>query len=397
MPQLRSDEAILIAGGGIGGLSLAIALARQGRETHVLERSDVFSEAGAGIQLGPNATRILQGWDVMQALQPDLVTPESLSVFDGLNGIRLATVPLGATASEIYGAPYCVIHRADLQKGLLATARSHPQIRITTGFELTRYVSTSEGVSVHAATGDVVRGQALVAADGITSRVRKQLNPDARLQFSGKTAWRTLLEPNAVPSLGPQPRSGLWLAPNAHLVHYPVRAGTAINIVAVIEDRWSRKGWNTRADAAELLPHYQTWAQPARVALRAASTWRKWALFELPPLARWSDGNVALLGDAAHPMLPFLAQGGVMAIEDAATLARELTRADTTVAAAFRRYEALRKARATRVQRASKQNGRIYHLSGAGRWGRNLVLRSRKPEALLRRLDWLYGFRLGDV
>ncbi|MGI9383219.1 MAG: FAD-dependent monooxygenase [Methyloligellaceae bacterium] len=388
----RSTDPLLVAGGGIGGLSVAIALARQGQSVRLLERAETFSEAGAGIQLGPNATRILQGWNVLDRLRDDLVAPEGVSIFDGLSGVRLAMVPLGAAAEERYGSPYIVVHRADLQRGLLETARTYPEIVITTGFALTRYVSTAEGVSAHATTGDVARGRALIAADGVASRVRKQLNPDAALRFSGRTAWRTLLEPAAVPSLGRGHRTGLWLAPNAHLVHYAVRGGRAINIVAVVEDRWNQEGWNTEADASELLPHYAAWAAPVREALQAATAWRKWALFELPPLASWWSDNVVLLGDAAHPTLPFLAQGGAMAIEDAAILACELSREGTTPDEAFRRYASLRRERTLRVQTASRQNGRLYHLSGPARLARNLALRFRSPEALLGRFDWLYRF-----
>ena len=395
MTAERSSEPILIAGGGIGGLSAAIALARQGRPVRILERGETFSEAGAGIQLGPNATRILRQWEVLERLGDDLVAPEGVSVFDGLSGARLAMVPLGAAAERRYGSPYVVVHRADLQRGLLETARARPEIEIATGFELTRYESMAEGIAAHATSGEVARGNALIAADGIASRVRKQLNPDAALRFSGRTAWRTLLEPTAVPSLGPEQRTGLWLAPNAHLVHYAVRGGRAVNIVAVVDDRWNQEGWNTEADASELLPHYAAWAAPARAALEAARSWRKWALFELAPLARWSSGTVVLLGDAAHPMLPFLAQGGAMAIEDAAVLARELARPGTPVEAAFGRYVSLRQGRTLNVQKASRRNGHVYHLAGAARWARNLVLRSRRPEALLGRFDWLYGFDPG--
>ena len=385
---------MLIAGGGIGGLSTAIALARQGLPSRILERRSEFSEAGAGIQIGPNVMRVLASLDVTPHLTEFLAFPDDIHIRDGASGRVLTSVPLGPTAKNRYGAPYGTAHRRDLQAALLATARNCPEIEITSGFEISRYSEEADSVTVYSASDETVRGTLLVGADGLSSRIRAQLNGDARLQFFGRTAWRSLIDADSAPPLLKRNAVGLWLGQEAHLVHYPVRGGEAINLVAVIEDAWDREGWNTKADPADLISRFSGWCEAARSVLQAGVDWRKWALFELTDLERWHGRRTVLMGDAAHPVLPFLAQGAGLAIEDALVLARELAaRNGSDPDPAFEAYSKARKARAAQVQNQSRRMGAIYHYGGPVRLLRNAAMRFIGPAGNLARFDWLYRFK----
>ena len=388
----RSDEAIVIAGGGIGGLSAAIALARDGEPVRLFERAEKFSEAGAGIQLGPNATRVLRSWGVLDRLRPHAVAAEGIGIGNGENGNLIARVRLGDYAEERYGAPYLLVHRADLHNALLSTLRATKGATITMGTEVTGYDQIREDVIVKT-SNMAARGRALVAADGLWSTLRPDLSGFGQPVFTEKTAWRALVDPQALPEELQGPWTGLWLSPYAHLVHYPVNGGKAINVVAVITERWmAARGWDLEADPGQLLPVFGKWDPRLRHILESAGGWRKWALYDLPPLRRWTRGTATLLGDAAHPVTPFLAQGGAMAIEDAAILARQLRRHDGDAVEAFYQYEYARIERTARMRYESRRMGGTYHMSGLFRRARDFVLRRKTPEALLERFDWLYGF-----
>jgi 2-polyprenyl-6-methoxyphenol hydroxylase-like FAD-dependent oxidoreductase len=381
----------LIVGGGIGGLTTALALARTGMSATVLERSAFADETGAGIQLGPNATRALAELGVLDAITAAAFRPDVLRLFDGLSGTNLASVPLGRVAEERYGAPYLTLHRADLHASLLAACRAEGAIELRSGFEVTEAEALAEPVIVRGADGMQAEGSILVAADGLWSRLRDRIAPDADLRFSGTTAWRALLPRGEVPAPFDAPEVGLWLGPHAHLVHYPVRGGKDLNVVAVVEGGSAKQGWSRRAEPDLLLPSFQRWAQPAKTLLATVKTWRCWSLFRLKPLPRWTDGRMALLGDAAHPVQPYLAQGAALAIEDAITLAASLEASGGDPVSAFPRYQSLRMDRAARVQAQAARFGRIYHLRGPAAFARNFLLGRRSPESLLQSFDWLYG------
>jgi len=400
MTDKGDDGEILVAGGGIGGLSCAIALARRGGKVHVFERAASFEEAGAGIQLGPNASRILKRWGVWQALEHDLVLPEALHIHDGLSGARLASVPLGQLEAR-HGAPYGVVHRAHLQRALLEKARALPGVTITTGFEVTGAEEHGARVVLAGRGGANLKNQTkegagLIGADGVHSRLREALKLAPRPRFSGKTAWRALLPAEARPSSFGAADVGLWLGPRAHLVHYPVAGGGQLNVVAVIDEDRHEEGWNAPGRAGELTAHYVDWAEPARSLVGAPETWRKWALAELEPLAAWGTERIMLLGDAAHPMLPFLAQGGAMAIEDASLLAQALETSSGDIEHAFAQLFEAHHERTRRLQARSKRMGQIYHLGGVAALARNWVLKARSAESFLADLDWLYGARIGE-
>lgn len=390
---------VLVAGGGIGGLSTAIALGRARFETSVLERSAFTEQSGAGIQLGPNATRVLRDLGVLDLLMPQAFRPDAVWLFDGLTGRKLATVPLGDRAEQRYGAPYLTFHRADLHAGLRAAAEAASTVSLSSGFNVTRVEDThGDGaageITVTDSEGSTLGGSALVGADGLWSLVRKYIAPDSWLSFTGATAFRTLLPLQDVPAPFAAPIVGLWLGPNAHLVHYPVRAGEALNVIAVAETGGKTEGWNRAADRSALLAAFSRWCQDPQSLLERADNWRAWSLFSLSALPHWSRGAVTLLGDAAHPVLPYLAQGAGLAIEDAATLARCLSETRDDPGTAFRAYQTFRHGRAQRLQRTARRFGRTYHMGGPLRLARNAVLSLRGEDAALQGLDWLYGQKI---
>lgn len=392
MASSKGSNAFLIAGGGIAGLSTAIALAREGQDVEVLEREEAFSKEGAGIQLGPNATRILNTWGVLDHLMPHAVRAEGIGMGHGLTGDPIARVPLGDLAEERYGAPYLLVRRADLHQALLETARALPTVSIETGWPIHSFEQFGEDIVVRT-DAHARRGRALIAADGLWSGLRTQVCDTAGMIYTERTAWRATLEPDKLPEELQGPWTGLWMAPNAHLVHYPVAAGNAVNVVAVITERWTAgEGWGEEIDPEFLFPHYAKWDARLRQLLEDAEGWRRWLLHDVPPLRRWTLGTVTLIGDAAHPMLPFLAQGGAMAIEDAVFLARLVAEGHRDLIETFHLFENARIARTARMRYESRKMGQIYHMKGLSALTRDFVLRRRAPEALLKRFDWLYGF-----
>ena len=382
---------VLIAGGGIGGLAASIALSERGIASTVLERSAFEEETGAGIQLGPNATRALRQIGALDAVEQAAFCPEAIWVFDGLSGRRLASVPLGNHAETRYGAPYLTLHRADLHAALLALAEREDLIALTPRFEVSSIAEDDAGVAAQSADGVRTSGSCLIGADGLWSAVRKHVAPSAGLRFAGATASRALVSRKGLPPPFDAPVVGLWLGPGAHLVHYPVRRGADLNIVAVTEGGRERQGWNEAADAKTLDASFTGWCKDSNLLLECTGSWRSWSLYRLGAISSWSAGRTALLGDAAHPVLPFLAQGAALAIEDAVALAANLASLPHDPANAFARYAKERQHRAWRVQREARLLGRLYHLRGPARLARNLVLGWRSEAALLASFDWLYG------
>jgi 2-polyprenyl-6-methoxyphenol hydroxylase-like FAD-dependent oxidoreductase len=387
----RQQERVLIAGGGIGGLAASIALARRGIESDVLERSRFTEETGAGIQLGPNATRALAALGVLEAIGDRACKPDAIAIYDGLTGRKLTSLPLGKSVEERYGAPYLTLHRADLHAGLRAAAEGLAQVTLRPGFEVSAVDTQGADVLVRGIDGREATGAALVGADGLWSTLRPLIAPAAGLRFTGATAWRALLPREDLPSPFNASAVGLWLGPRAHLVHYPVRGGADLNVVAVTEGGAALQGWNQAGSAETLLAGFTRWTKDSRSLLERAAGWRSWSLYRLTGLRRFSEGRVALLGDAAHPVLPYLAQGAALAVEDAVTLAETTAAWPGDPAQAFRRYAELRRPRTSGVQRLSRRFGRIYHFGGPLRLARNLVLERRSGDAALADLDWLYG------
>lgn len=387
---------VLVAGGGLGGLAAALAARKAGWDARVLEQAPAFSEVGAGIQLGPNATSILRGWGLLEGELASLVgRPQWLRVRDAVSARELAALQLGSFEQR-YGAPYFTVHRADLQNALLQAARQDG-VRMHTG---TRAEDVREGpstVSVQTSAGVQMEADVLVAADGLWSRMREQVLADGSPRPTGHLAYRGLARQADLPA---HLRSGdvtAWLGQRMHLVCYPVRGGENLNVVCITEGRvqGDPRGWDHEAVVADLHAVVDCACPTLRELVHAVPGWRLWGLNGRPPVStadQMARGRIALLGDAAHPMLPYLAQGAGMAIEDAAQLQRVLTSVTDNVAdvpTALQRYALGRWQRCARVQKRSLRNGTIFHASGPLRWGRNLSMRLLGEKLL--DLPWLYG------
>jgi len=386
------SEPVLIAGGGIAGLALALALAKIGRRSTVLEQRDSFGGAGAGIQLGPNGVRVLQRLGLAEAMRPAVGVPDALAVHHGATGRTLAVLPLGRWIAARHGAPYWVVHRADLHAVLADAAAAEPLVALQPGFALASLVETNAGVEAKSTRDVVLAGRALVGADGLWSAVRHVIAPNHAPQFVGSTATRTVI-PVAQAGRLALPAVGLWLTPGANVVHYPVRGGSEIAAVIIAVEAWQGREWEVATDRASLINRLCTFHASLAEPLATATEWRKWALYRLPPLPHWAAGRVALMGDAAHPMLPHLAQGGVLALEDAIALADQLAAHPDNEAHAFIAFEAKRRRRAQRVAAISRLNGRVYHLAPPLSWARDGMLRLLPGSWLMAGYDWLYGWR----
>jgi salicylate hydroxylase len=393
------SRSVIVAGAGIGGLTAALALVKSGFRVTVLEQAQKLEETGAGIQLSPNATRTLIGLGLAERLKPHVVAPLGLRVLSGRSGREIVRMPLGEEVAHRYGAPYWMIHRGDLQAELAAAVTQELDISLRLGIRMEDFATHPHGVTVSASAAAGLwneHGHALLAADGLWSISRERLGFKEPPRFSGRTAWRALVPAKNVTPEFREPLIYLWLGRDAHLVHYPVKGGKLINVVAITADTWDKPGWSQPATRIELMARFvdARWAQRARAILREPETWLKWALYDCRPLSNFSDGAAALIGDAAHPMLPFLAQGAAMAIEDAAVAARCLALLPDDAAAALRSYSAIRRARTHKVQRLAARNGERYHLGGITAMLRNIAMRAMGGERLLAHYDWLYDWRL---
>ena len=399
---MAASRTIFVAGAGIGGLTASLALAAQGFRVIVLEKAERLEEAGAGLQLSPNASRVLIELGLQPRLAARAVTPDAISLMSARSGGEVARLPLGEAATIRAGAPYWVVHRADLQAALQAEVNDNPDIELRLGCQFEDVAPHAKGLTVVQRSGMTRQqelAQALVGADGIWSTVRHHLFPEVQPQFSGLIAWRGTLDATQLPRDYTSCRVQLWMGPNAHLVAYPISGARQINVVAVVPGTWNRPGWSAPAEAIELKNAFASarWAGPARMMIGAVDEWRKWALFTVPDGGKWTDGAMALLGDAAHAMLPFAAQGAGMAIEDAAVLAKCLgavqNEGGPTIAAALQRYARERRSRVARVQRAARQQGRIYHLTGPAAFARDLAIKAMGAQRVLARQDWIYNWR----
>jgi len=395
---LPSSRTVIVVGAGIGGLTAALALARNGFRALILEQAERLEETGAGIQLSPNATRILIGLGLADRLQPHVVAPAAIRVLGARSGREIVRIPLGGEATQRYGAPYWVIHRGDLQAALSDAAVQDLNIVVRLGMSMEDFATHPHGVTVSArgATGLwTEHGHALIAADGLWSATRARIASKTPPRFVGRTAWRALVPAAQLAPEFREPLVYLWLGRDAHLVHYPVKGGKLINVVVITADDWSGRGWSEPASRIDLLARLSSrrWAPQAHSVFRAPDAWQKWALYESEPLTSFAQGGAALVGDAAHAMLPFLAQGAAMAIEDAAVAAQCLARMPDDPAAAWESYSAIRRGRTRKVQRLAARNGKRYHRAGAAAMLRNTAMRFLGGERLLRNYDWLYDWR----
>lgn len=389
---------VLIAGGGIAGMAAALGASHAGWDARLFERAPQFSEVGAGVQLGPNVVRRLQAWGLQKALQQVVALPQQLVARSGINGKVLASAPLGQSMVERYGAAYVTIHRADLHGVLHQAAQQRADIFINPGQEVSELLGAERVTTIRTSANKVVEGDALMLADGVWSKLRGPLLGDSsRPRVSGHLAYRALLPMADVPVGWRSNEVTVWLGPRMHAVHYPVRRGEMMNIVVIIEGQAPQdmEHWDHAANAQALeqaLEHCSSNLQDlVRSVPAAGAQWRLWPLSDRAPLQGpegMAKGLVGLIGDAAHPMRPYLAQGAGMAIEDAAELQRALAMDDLEVELRLRRYAINRWERNARVQARSIRNGNIFHATGPVRWGRDLTMRMLGSQ--LMDLPWLY-------
>jgi salicylate hydroxylase len=391
----------IVAGAGIAGLTAALAMARAGLRVNVLEQAETLEEIGAGIQLSPNAMHVLDALGLRARLRAAATAPDALRVMAGRSAREIVRIPLGKSAERRYGAPFLTIHRGDLQHTLAEAARAHHDITLKLGVRVDDFAAHEQGVTVQGRRGREVvdeRGIVLIGADGIWSTLRRKITRLRRAHFAHRTAWRTLLQAEQMP---PEFRTcvHLWVGQDAHLVHYPVKAGRLINMVAIVHEEWNEQGWSAAGDREQLLRSFArwTWSDEVRELLSMPKQWLKWALYEGGGPIRDIKGRVTLIGDAAHAVLPFLAQGAGMAIEDAAVLAVMLRRYLDDPADALRRYEGARYHRIKRVQKMSHRQGNIYHMTGPEALMRNLVMNALGGEKLLGRYDRLYSWQAPQI
>ena len=388
-----AHKQVLVAGGGIGGLAAALACAQRGVPVQLIERATQLSEVGAGIQIGPNVTRILQAWGLGAALAQVAAFPRQLQARDAQTGQVLGTLNLSERAQALYGAPYATLHRADLQE-LLHRAAQGAGVDLRLGQSLRSWHAGEASVQVNTLEGQQLQANALIGADGVWSTVRQQLLGNDPAGYSGYLAYRGLVAQADLPVHLRSDQVTVWMGPRLHVVHYPVRSGQWLNLVAIVQGEKPQNpmDWDHAGHGQALMQAMGAVGRDLQVRLASVPAWRQWALHDRAPLcaaSQMAQGRVALLGDAAHPMRPFLAQGAGMAIEDAQVLAQCLSTGQGSVHRQLQAYAEQRWARNARVQARAVRNGRIFHAQGAIALGRNLSMRWMGQRVM--DVPWLYG------
>ncbi len=381
---------ILIAGGGIGGLTAALALARAGFDVTVLEKAARLGEVGAGIQLGPNAFRAFDALGVGDTMRGMAIFVDSLRLMDALTAEEICHIDLGADFRARFGNPYAVIHRGDLHAVFLRACEAHERVTLRTSAEVVRYEQDGTGVLAILSDGQRLRGAALIGADGLWSHIRRQVVGDGPPRVSGHTTYRSVIPTEHMPEALRWNAATLWAGPKCHIVHYPLQGWKTFNLVVTYHNDAPEPVAGKPVTEAEVFAGFEHVHPTAQSIIRHGRDWRLWVLCDRDPVENWVDGRVALLGDAAHPMLQYMAQGACMAMEDSVCLAECLAR--DAVEPALAAYNAQRALRTARVQLTSRAVGEhIYHPAGAHAALRNAIMRAKSQAEWRETLAWLYG------
>jgi len=381
---------ILVVGGGIGGLAAAYALSRKGFPVRVLEQAPEFRELGAGIQLGPNIFRALDRIGLTESMLADAWRPEAQEMRDALTGELVTRIPLGDAFVARFNEPYAVTHRADIHGVFLRACQQSNLISLENNQRVDDIADDGETVTATLQSGEHAEGRALIGCDGMWSKTREKIVGDGPPRVSGHIAYRAVLRREEVPDDLWRPDVVLWAGPRTHFVHYPLRRGTLYNLVAVFHSDRYVEGWNAEADADELWAHFRGQRPEVLRLLERIETWRMWVLCDREPIKEWSKGRVTLLGDAAHPMLQYLAQGACMATEDAVWLAEKAAAQPDDLPAAFESYQLQRYLRTGQVQIMARVYGEFYHARGVAAELRKMMLGGRTPEQSYDGIAWLY-------
>ena len=392
-----TDRPILIAGGGIGGLAAACAMSIAGQKTIVIEQAPVFEEIGAGIQIGPNGFRMIETLGIRTAVDNAAVFPDDLIVMDGVSAQEVTRIPVGDDFRARFGQPYALIHRADLHRALLDRCTADPNIELRAGTTYASHRTGADRVLISCAGGEAFEAAGLIGADGLWSRIRNSLVADGAPRVSGHIAYRAVLP---IEEIEPRFRNNamiLWAGPSNHLVQYPLRGGKLFNLVAVFHSDKFVDGWDREGDPEELKLRFSENCDIVKTLLGKVETWRMWVLCDRDPAKSWSDGRVTMLGDAAHPMLQYLAQGAGMAMEDGVVMAQALVRAKGDVPSAFTDYAERRYLRTGRCQIMARIYGGFYHAKGATRELATQFLSARTVSDSYESLSWLYDFDPGPI
>lgn len=386
---------IIIVGGGIGGLAAALACAAAGHEILVLERQEKFTEFGAGIQLAPNAFHALDHLGVGSHVRERAVQIDELRLMDGVEGSLITRLPLDDNYQSTFENPYMVVHRTDLYYPLLDACRANPSIDLRTSCAVTGYSQSDTDVSVDMSNGTSVKADAVLGADGIRSIIRQQVVGDGAPRVSGHTIYRSVITMGRVPHDLRWNAVMLWAGPKWHFVHYPIAGGEYMNLAATRDDQATQAVTGEAATHAKVLAEFAGLNGEAQRLLQLGEDWKKWVLCDRDPVKVWTDGRVTLLGDAAHPMLQYAAQGACMALEDAVALGTLLKGAsNTNVAARLIEYNTVRRDRTARVTNIAREMGeRVYHAAGKAAKERNTHLGSLTPGDIHRKIEWLHGMR----
>ena len=394
-PVPTDAPTVLVAGGGIGGLAAALALVRRGFRVTVLEQSPQIGEIGAGIQLGPNAFHAFDALGVGERARGRAVYTDHMVMHDAIDEYRVGLIPTGEAFRARFGNPYAVIHRVDVHLSLLEGAQETGRVDFHTSTRVARVEQDEAGVTVHAQDGRTFRGVALIGADGVKSVVRQQFVGDPA-RVTGHVVYRAVVEKDDFPEELRWNAASIWVGPNCHLVHYPLRGGEQYNVVVTFHSRQQEEWGVTEGSKEEVQSYFQGICPKARQLIDLPKSWKRWATADREPIGQWTYGRVTLLGDAAHPTTQYMAQGACMALEDAVTLGEALRVHGNDWDRALDLYQRSRVARTARIVLSSREMGRIYHAKGVERLVRNDLWRGRSPERFYDAMAWLYGWNVSN-